>query len=189
MKMVKKLVAGILMSCMAFTLSVPAFAAEDVAMQGAETGDVAVVTDSTQLVDMIGVEPRGADKPTKMWNLAGNDYEVYGTYDTTIYTEYCFYPDADGNIYYDVTFTWQEPRGVAVAAGVEWIDKTTGKQVTDMSYPLPENNDGSYGPSVSTGLRKVYGLNPTHQYYARFTKAFDGVIAVVEGTISYENLD
>ena len=188
MKMVKKLVAGILMSCMAFTLSVPAFAAEDVAAQGTKPCVETVAIDSAQNEDSVVIEPRGAKKPTKMWNLDGQDYHVSGVYDTTIYTEYYFYPNADGKIYYEFTFTWQEPRGVQVAASVEWWDKTTGKQVSDDNFNLPLNPDGSYGPSVSTGPWYAYGLDPTHQYYIRFTKAFDGVDATVTGTISSESL-
>ena len=69
---------------------------------------------------------------------------------------------------------------------VECCDKTTGKMATQDTFKLAPNHDagGTYGPTVETGSWHVYNLDPTHDYYFRFTKTFDGVHATVTGTIS-----
>ena len=184
MKMFKKLVAAVLMSCIVLSLSAPAFAAEDTKTPGMEPCDVVLNYDPTQAGGLVNGELRGKSVPTKFWNLDERDYNVSGVYDTTIYTEYYFLPSGNGDIYYNFTFEWTEPRGVQVAATVEWWDKTTGKMVLSESFALPDNGDGTYGPKVSTGSWHAYNLDPTHQYYVRFTKAFDGIDVNITGTIS-----
>lgn len=149
-----------------------------------EPSDVNLVFDPAR-ADIMEVDiSRGAKPPKDMVNIDGEPYDVEGLFDTTIYTSYYFYPNANGELYYDFTFTWQETCATQRGACVKFIDMETQKCVLESPYDMSENSDGSYGPVIETGGRKVYNLNPTHRYYIHFTKSFDGVNATVTGTIS-----
>lgn len=187
MKKLKNFIAGVLMSCMVLSLFVPAFAAAAPGVPGTEPCDAVLTYDPTQTGGLISEKTRGAKAPTEMYNLDGKNYSVNGTFDTTIYTSYYFYPNADGELFYNFTFEWSVPKGAQVGVSVECWDKTDGKRVTENKFLLPENEDGSYGPIFNTGSWRIYNLNPTHQYYIRFTKSFDGFNAQVTGTISSKN--
>lgn len=126
---------------------------------------------------------RGAKVPTTMYNLDGQDYAVSGTFDTTIYTEYYFYPNANGVLYWNFTFTWQNVSVTEKYVAVQCWDKTENRMVAESTFALGENADGTYGPAVTTGSWRTYDLDPTHQYYYKFTKSFDGFNAIVTGTI------
>ncbi len=186
MNVFRRFLAVVLGGCMVFTLSAPAFAAELDDSPRSEPCDVVLPYDSTHADNMVNGNIRGASKPTTRYNIDGNDYSVNGYFDTIIYTSYYFSPNGKGEFWYNMTFTWDEKRVYEGQMTVECWDKTTGKMATQDTFKLAPNHDagGTYGPTVETGSWHVYNLDPTHDYYFRFTKTFDGVHATVTGTIS-----
>lgn len=184
MNLFRKFLTVVLGVCMTFTLSVTTFATELDDGPKSEPCDIILPYDPAQADSMVVGATKGAKVPNEYYNLDGRDYNVKGNFDTTIYTSYYFYPNADGEFWYNMTFTWETTRGVQGQATVECWDKTTGKMATQDIFKMSDNGDGTYGPTIETGGWHVYKLNPTHQYYFRFTKSFDGVHADVTGTIS-----
>lgn len=183
MKKSKKFLAVLLTVCMILTTAVPAFAAEVDAEPMTAPSNVKRIFDPSQADIIRNDLVRGAKKPTQLFNLDGANYYVDGLFDTTIYTSYYFYPNADGELYYSLTFQWEESVGTERSVGVECWDRTTNSLATSNSFSLAKNSNETYGPSVSTGSWRIYNLDSTHQYYFRFTKSFDGIDANVTGTI------
>lgn len=190
----KRFVSLFLALVMALSLAVPAFASDPVREPATvpcdEPYDEERIFDPTQadFIDIIEEShTRGANKPTEFFNLDGATYAVDGTFDTSIYTSYYFYPNAQGKLFYNMKFEWQVngTTGFAVERGVrvECWDRTDNKMVTDTSFGMKLQADGSYSLVIETDERVVYNLNPTHQYYFRFSKAHDGYNATVKGTI------
>lgn len=132
------------------------------------------------IVESIG---RGASIPKDFFNLDGQDYWVSGTYDTTIYTSYYFYPNASGELYWSFSFEWTGVNYLQKMARVELWDKTDNKLVNSADFYMLKNNDGTYGPWIHTGNWRFFDLNPVHQYYFRFSKTWDGINANVIGVV------
>lgn len=146
--------------------------------------DVEIVYDATNSETIGNDNLRGANKPTEFFDLSKKDYNIDGTFDTRIYTSYYFTPNEDGEIYYSISIRWSEECFDGRVGTVVCWDKTTNREVTRKSFEVqPENTP--YTPVVRTGNRRVYNLNPDHEYFFCFEKTFDTVKANVTGTITH----
>lgn len=176
--MKKRLLSLLLSLAMCLSLCVPVFAAED---------SPAVVTRIPVIDNTVFETPpvfnRGDSIPSKPINLNGEDYTISGVFDTSIYTEYHFYPDANGKFYYNVTLTWPNSYVTIKGIRVECWNYDTNRRVTNTSFEMELNDDNLYGPTVSSGTRVVHDLDSTCRYYLRFVKATDGIDATITGTI------
>lgn len=194
--MMKKrhVLSALLSVVIVLNMVVPAFALDprqgSASVPSDEPSDGGIYFDPTQIgvIDIIEESyMRDGNRPTKFHNLDGQPYGVEGTFDTSIYTSYYFYPNAQGKFYYNMKFEWQVANisGFAVqrGAGVECWDRTTHRKVTDATFEMKLQANGSYSLVIETGNRVVSNLDPTHQYYFCFTKAHDGYNALVTGTI------
>lgn len=185
--MKKRIMSLVLALVMCVGLVVPAFASEVVCEGPLDSSDREVIYDSMQAHILQESHARDANPPKNMFNLNGAVYSLDGEFDTSVYTNYYFYPNADGRLCYNVTFKWSATEhGMATqrSAHVDCWDKTLNKLVaSSIDFPLELNDYGLYGPTVKTGARNFYNLDPTHQYYLRFVKTPDGFLATVKGTI------
>ena len=176
--MKKKLLSLLLALAMCLSLSVPAWAAETLPVEGVQP----IVVGNME-IEPPPIEIYGAKPPKNLYNLNGQSYPINGLFDTSIYTEYYFLPNADGELYCNVTVRWPNKYNNVRGMSVECWNKTTGKCVSDNSFEMRQNSDGSYGPAVYSGTISLSGLNSTNFYYFRFTKATDGIDATITGTI------
>lgn len=55
--------------------------------------------------------------------------------------------------------------------------------VTSNAFDMKLQANGLYSLVIETGGWRIYNLDPTHNYYFRFRKSFDGLNATVTGTI------
>lgn len=182
----RRVLSAILAVIMTLTMTAPAFALEVAYEPTTAPCDEERIYDSAQADIIEESYARDANKPTAMFNLDGKDYHVNGTFNTTIYTSYYFYPNAQGELFYNMTFQWQvETAGFPNLRGakVECWDKTQNKRVTEDKFDMKLQANGLYSTVIETGGWRVYNLDPTHQYYFRFTKSFDGINANVTGVI------
>ncbi len=176
--MFRKALTCAIAACMMFSMSVPAFAAETDKAPMSEPCDDVSLHDSARVGDMENGITRGREIPDQLYDLEDRSYTVNGRFDSTIYTEYYFYPGDDGDFWYDLYFTWDEQSERGAYVSVQCVDKTTGRTATADDFEL------EYGETaIATGSWHVYNLNPDHQYYFAFTKSLDGVGVDVHGTI------
>lgn len=129
MNLFRKFLVVVLGGCMIFTVSAPAFAAELEAGPKSEPCDIVLPYNPAQADSMVNGDTRDASIPSKFYNLDGQNYYVNGTFRTTIYTSYYFYPNANGEFWYNMTFTWVEPRATQGQATVQCWDKTTNTEM------------------------------------------------------------
>lgn len=176
--MKKKLLSLLLALAMCLSLSVPAFAAVDLPAVGTPP-----LSANNIQFETVTIEVRGSRPPEALYNLNGQTYTINGLFDTSIYTEYYFLPNADGKLYYNVTVTWPNQYNNVRGIRVECWNADTGNRVSNVSFEMQQNSDNSYGPTVSSGPRVISGLSNTSHYYFRFVKATDGIDATITGTI------
>ena len=128
---------------------------------------------------------RGARIPTQEYNINGSDYRVNGIFDTTIYTEYYFAPDATGFLKFDLAVDWGQSYSYMRSISVTLWDRTAGSKVSTLKYYTEENTyTGLYEPTVYTGEIRFFTLDATHKYYLHISKTTDSINASITGTIS-----
>jgi hypothetical protein len=163
------------------------FALATIPVTDSETTEVELEFDPVNADVLYELSPlmRGTGVPLSMYNLNGQNYTLSGSFAHLLYTNYYFYPNASGKLYYNLTVTWPSQSMVQKGISVTCWDKTTNTQVTDTSFSMSlDPFTQLYGPSVHSNNRVLSNLDNTHQYYLIITKATDSITATLSGTIS-----
>ncbi len=190
MRKTRKMVSLLCAVMMMFTMAVPAFASEAMCEPVTNPSDRLMIYNPNQIRTIEASITRGRDKPDEMFNLDGEDYFVNGIFDSSVYTSYYFYPNAEGKLGFIFTFIWETPRpfedGFPNQRGVSVIccdlsDK--GKEVSTANFDMELQSNGLYNPIIRTGYWNFYNLNPTHKYCLLFSKGDHGINAEVLGYI------
>lgn len=169
---------------MCLSLCTPAMAEEDLQLGKEMTNELILTTAASEPGSGTDILPQGDKAPKNVYNLNGRNYTANGTFDTTIYTEYCFYPDATGFLMCNFVIDWGMQLPNARGSSVTCWDKTTGTKVRTVKFVMDENANGLYGPTIETHDIKFYTLNPDHTYYFHISKATDSINATITGIIS-----
>lgn len=117
---------------------------------------------------------QGTSKPTSYWNLV-NDYNGEADWSSSIYTNYYFSPNEDGEIYVnfslDYGFAPNPDRGfyIVLYKITSSSALTTYERIVDEQY--------------ESGAVKFYNLDPNTFYYFKFVKTNDGDTAHLDFTV------
>lgn len=148
----------------AVVFSIPAFAADDVSTSpGAASGlSEATSIPSAKSVDYLNEKSsllRETNVPTKYWELRGNPYSGVIEYLTisTLFTNYYFFPNADGKL--NVSYAFHSETGAPVALVISLYDMYQKKFVASF--------ETGYGNNISDVMH-FYNLVTNRTYAVAF---------------------
>ncbi|MDD6045893.1 MAG: hypothetical protein PUC97_00505 [bacterium] len=130
-------------------------------------------------------QTRGANPPTKLFDLSNSNYSVSGSWRYLIYTSYYFYPNAEGKLHWNFTVELADCFVNQTSFTVDCWDKTTNRKVTSTTFYSELQPNGAHGLYISTGNWNTYNLDPSHKYYFAFLKTNDATEASITGTIRH----
>lgn len=152
---------------------------------GNAPSDEVIEFDSTDVNMLYESQTRGANPPTKLYDLSNSNYNVSGSWRYLIYTSRYFYPNSDGKLHWNFSVELAGSYVNQSSFTVDCWDKTTNKKVASTTFYAELQPNELYSRYITTGSWNTYNLDISHKYYFAFLKTNDATEASITGTIKH----